>query len=113
MADVACGRRLLLGSAKVLRSLKFATEENWLSDSARKSPEESIERPNGVEVRGSESAGGAKHKAWQASGAGLVHPVKGGGETALARDKVGPAFEDLCRQTSGNGSRLGRERPSR
>src|ERR1700761_5191459 len=38
--------------------------------------------------------------------------MKCGGEAALACDEVGSAFENLCRQTGGHGSRLGRERTS-
>ena len=45
-------------------------------------------------------------------GARLVHPVKSGGEAALAGDEVRTAFEDLRGQTGGDGSRLAGERTS-
>src|SRR4029453_12391261 len=112
MAHVTRGCCFLLGGTKILRSLKFTTEENRLSDSAGEGPDERIERADGVEVRGSESATGAKHKARQSRGASLVHAVKGSGETAFTGDEVGPAFENLRRQTGGHGSRLIRERTS-
>src|SRR6516162_8139744 len=112
MAHVTRGGGFLFGSAKILRSLKFAAEENRLSDPAGESPDERIERADGVEVRGSESASGAKHKARQTRGASLVHAVKGSGEAALTGDEVGPAFENLRRQTCGHASRLAGERTS-
>src|SRR5215467_9009967 len=112
MAHVTCSGGFLLGGAKILGSLQFAAEENRLSDPAGESPEKSIECPDGVEVRGSQSAAGTKHKPRQARGASLVHSMKCGSETAFAGDEIGPAFENLCRQTGGDGSRLGGERAS-
>src|SRR4029453_7396072 len=112
MAHVTRGCCFLLGGTKILRSLKFTTEENRLSDSAGEGPDERIERADGVEVRGSESAAGAKHKARQSSGASLIHPMECGCEAALAGDEVRPAFENLRRQTGGHGSRLAGERTS-
>src|ERR1700749_2092300 len=112
MSYVTRGRGFLLGGAKILRSLKFAAEENWLSDPAGESPDEGIKRPDRIEVRGSESANGAKHKARQPSGASLVHPVKGSGEAALACDEVRSTFENLRRQSCRHGSRLSGERTS-
>src|SRR5439155_17239733 len=103
---VACGGGFLFGSAEILRSLKFTTEENRLRDPGGESPDEGIERADRVELRGSESAPGAEHKARQARGASLVHPMKGGGETALAGDEVRPTFENLRRQTGGHAFRL-------
>src|SRR4029453_11582504 len=55
---------------------------------------------------------GAEHKARQTGGARFVYSVKSGGKAALAGDEVGPAFENLRRQTCGHGFRLRRERTS-
>src|SRR5215470_12326412 len=112
MAHVTGGCGFLFGGAKILRSLKFAAEENRLSDPAGETPDHGIERPDRVELRGSESATGAEHKAWQSSGASLVHAVKGSGEAAFACDEVRSAFEELRRQTCRRGSRLAGERTS-
>src|SRR6266566_5813739 len=100
--DVARGGGFLLGSAKILCSFEFAAEENRLSDSGGKSPDEGIEHPDRVELGGSESAPRAKRKARQTRGASLVHPMKGRCETAFAGDEVGPAFENLRWQTCGH-----------
>src|SRR5206468_4505675 len=89
----------LLGGAKILRSLKFTAEENRLRDPGSQTPDNGIERADRVELRGSQSAPGAEHKARQARGASLVHPMKGCCETALTGDEVRPAFENLRGQT--------------
>ena len=65
-----------------------------------------IEHTDAVELRGAHSADGADRKTRQARGAGFVHAMKRGGETALGGDHIGPAFEDLRGQTGGHGSRL-------
>src|SRR4030095_6450021 len=103
---IACGSGFLLGGTEILRSLKFTTKENWLSDPTGETTDEGIKSADRVERRGSEPARGAKHKARQARCARLVHPTKGSGEAALARDEVWPAFEDLRRQTGGHAFRL-------
>src|SRR5947199_7699380 len=77
-----------------------------LSASGREPPDGGIEGADRVELRASEPAGGAEHKARQARGASLVHPMKGGCETALTGDEVRPAFENLRRQTGGHAFRL-------
>src|SRR5438874_1680488 len=96
---VACRGGFLLGGAKILRSLKFTAEENRLRNPGSQTPDDGIERADRVELRGSESTRGAKHKARQARGASLVHPMKGCCETALTGDEVWPAFENLRGQT--------------
>src|SRR5438046_1600046 len=98
-AHVACRGGFLVGGAKILRSLKFTAEENRLSDPGSQTPDDGIERADRVELRGSESTRAAKHKARQARGASLVHPMKGCCETALTGDEVRPAFENLRGQT--------------
>ena len=96
----------MLGSAEILRSLELTAEENRLSDPGRETPDDGIERADRIKLRCSESACGAEHKAWQACRASLIHAMKGGGEAALARDEVRPAFENLRGQTGGHGFRL-------
>src|SRR5436309_13615559 len=105
-AYVACRGGFLLCGAKILRSLKFTAEENRLRDPGSQTPDDGIERADRVELRSSESAPGAEHKARQARGASLVHPMKGCCETALTGDEVRPAFENLRRQTGGHAFRL-------
>src|SRR4029077_9345014 len=96
----------LLGGAEILCSLKFTAKENRLRDPTGETPDECIERAAAVEVRSSDSTRGADHKAWQASSACLVYPVKSGGETTRASDEVGTAFQDLRGHTGGHGSWL-------
>ena len=84
-ADVAGGGGFLLGGADVLRGLEFTAEENRLRDPSGEAPDDGIERADGVELRGSQSADGAERKARQARGAGFVHAMKRGGEAALGR----------------------------
>src|ERR1700747_3051816 len=105
-AYVTCGGSFLLGGAKVLRSLEFTTEKNRLGDGGGQSPKDGIDRADAIQLRCSESASGAEDKARQSGGASFVHAMECGSETALAGDEVGPAFEELRRQTCGHGSRL-------
>src|SRR5262249_41074483 len=85
-AHVAGGGGFLLGGAKILRSLKFTTEKDRLGDASGQTPNDAIERADGIQLRCSESASGAEDKARQPRGASFVHPMKCGSEAALARD---------------------------
>jgi len=67
MAHVTRGGGFLFGGTKILRSLKFAAEENRLSDPAGESPERALSEPTESRSAVPESATGAKHKARQSS----------------------------------------------
>src|SRR5438552_3622625 len=102
-AGIDRGGRFLLGSADILNGLELTAEKDRLCSAGGETPHDGIEHADRVELGGSKTTRGTEDKARQARGAGLVHSMKGGGETALGGDEVGPALKKLRRQTGAHG----------